>query len=527
MTVSDSRPYALLSVTDKTGIVDFARGLIDVGYHILSTGGTAQALREAKVPVTDVSDYTGSPEILDGRVKTLHPKVHGAILHDRQDPQHLRTVQEAGIGAIDMVVVNLYRFGEEAVGKGLSAQDAIHHIDIGGPTMLRAAAKNWQQVVPVIDPSDYREVLTHVRAGGLSAALRKHLAAKTFMQIAQYDLMIGTFLSADGGVDDLPAQCQVLATKVLDLRYGENPQQKAALYRLGREASGFSALDFVQGKELSYNNILDLDAATALASEFEGTAAVIVKHTNPCGVAWDPTDKESLTTIFERAKASDPKSAFGGIIAVNRLVDAPAARAMTSFFVECVAAPEFTAEALQIFALKPAVRVIRAPFATPSDRNARQSERWVRSVRGGLLVQSADLAVPPAAAWSVATQRQPTVAELQDLSFAMTVGKHVKSNAIVFARNGVTVGIGAGQMARIDSAQIAIAKARDEGRSVQGSVLASDAFFPFGDTVQFAADHGITAIIQPGGSKRDQESIDAADAAGMAMVMTGQRHFRH
>jgi phosphoribosylaminoimidazolecarboxamide formyltransferase/IMP cyclohydrolase len=527
MTVSDPCPLALLSVTDKSGIVDFARGLVNFGYKVLSTGGTAQVLREALIPVTDVSEYTGSPEILDGRVKTLHPKVHGAILHDRSDPSHLRTVAEAGIGAIDMVVVNLYKFGEEAVNKGLSPEDAIHHIDIGGPTMLRAAAKNWQHVAPVIDPSDYSEVLAQLRAGGLTATFRKKLAAKTFSQVSKYDAMIAEFLAEDVFREELPVQCQIVATKVLDLRYGENPQQKAALYRISPDPQGFAALDFVQGKELSYNNILDLDAATALASEFESTAAVIIKHTNPCGVAWDPTGQEALTSVFERAKAADPKSAFGGIIATNRLVDAEAARAMTSFFVECIAAPAFTPEALRIFASKPNVRVLRTPFATTADGAERQKELWVRSVRGGLLVQSADLSVPPIAEWNVVTERKPTGSELSDLMFAMTVGKHVKSNAIVFARAGVTVGVGAGQMSRIDSAQIAIAKARDEGRTVLGSVMASDAFFPFGDTVQFAAKHGVTAIIQPGGSKRDQESIDAANLAGMAMVMTGQRHFRH
>jgi phosphoribosylaminoimidazolecarboxamide formyltransferase/IMP cyclohydrolase len=527
MSASESRPLALLSVTDKSGIVEFARGLVDLGYTVLSTGGTASALRAAAIPVTDVSDYTGSPEILDGRVKTLHPKVHGAILHDRSNPSHLRTVEETGIGAIDMVVVNLYKFGDEAVHKRLSAEDAIHHIDIGGPTMLRAAAKNWQHVASVIDPADYGEVLSHLRAGGLTATLRKKLAAKTFSQIAKYDAMIGQFLAEDSETDELPAECQVKLTKVTGLRYGENPQQKAALYQIGAEAQGFAALDFVQGKELSYNNILDLDAATALASEFEAPAAVIIKHTNPCGVAWDSTGTESLATIFERAKASDPKSAFGGIIAANRPVDGAAAKAMTSFFVECIAAPEFSPEALTILASKPNIRVIRAPFAKYCDQNARRRETWVRSVRGGLLVQSADQAVPSPSYWQVVTRRKPSPAEMQDLFFAMTIAKHVKSNAIVFARDGITVGVGAGQMSRIDSAQIAIAKARDEGRTVEGSVMASDAFFPFGDTVAFAASHGVKAIIQPGGSKRDQESIDGADAAGMAMVFTGQRHFRH
>lgn len=523
----DSQKLALLSVTDKTGLMPFARGLLNLGYTLLSTGGTAKLLADSGIAVTEVATYTGSPEILDGRVKTLHPKVHGAILYDRANPEHESQVLQGGIGRIDLVVVNLYQFHKEAVAKSLSAEDAIEHIDIGGPTMLRAAAKNWQHVIPVIDPDDYDGILQALSAGGLTPLKRRALAAKVFATISAYDSAIASYLlSTDESATDiaLPSSWPLGLSKVQDLRYGENPHQPAALYRPVGPAFGFGALDLLQGKELSYNNILDLDAATALAAEFDEPAAVIVKHTNPCGCASFAGD---LRAVFEQALACDPKSAFGGIIAVNRPIDKATATAMTSFFVECIAAPAFSAEALDVFKTKPNVRVLRAPWTAAAGVTPRAADVQLRSVRGAVLAQAIDGGSFDTQGWRSVTERAASKTEMKDLRFAMIVAKHVKSNAIVFAKDGITVAIGAGQMSRIDAANTAVAKARDEGRAIVGSVLASDAFFPFGDTVEFAASHGVTAVIQPGGSKRDQDSVDAANKATMAMVVTGERHFRH
>ena len=515
-------PAALLSVTDKSGLIPFARGLVDLGYSLLSTGGTAKLLRENGLPTTDVAEYTGSPEIMDGRVKTLHPKVHGAILYDRTNSTHLADAERHGIGAIDLVIVNLYRFREEAVVQGLTPETAIEHIDIGGPTMLRAAAKNWEYCLPVIDPMDYDVVLDSLQQGAMDHKLRRRLAAKVFRMVSQYDAMIAGFL------DPLRQECLpppegLTVERVRDLRYGENPHQRAALFAATSPYSGFAIAPCLQGKELSYNNILDLDAATGLTADFEQPAVVIVKHTNPCGVA---AGDASLLELYQAALACDPKSAFGGIVAFNRPLDVASARALTGLFLECVAAPEFEPEALSILKSKPNLRVMLAAFAASQDPTP-QGHASVRTVHGAYLVQDTDQSRVTASTWKVVTQKPPTVENARDLAFAMTVAKHVKSNAIVFAKSGRTLGIGAGQMSRVDSAHTAVAKARECEQELKGAVLASDAFFPFSDTVEFAAAHGVAAIIQPGGSIRDQDSIAAADAAGIAMVFTGVRHFRH
>ena len=519
---------ALLSVTNKSGLIPFAQGLVSQGFALLSTGGTARLLRDAGLAVTDVASYTGSPEILGGRVKTLHPKVHGAILFDRHDPSHVAEAERQGIGAIDLVVANLYDFRGEAVSRHLSVEDAIHHIDIGGPAMIRAAAKNWLHTCPVIDPADYDGVLRALSAGGLDRDFRRRLAAKAFAAVSAYDAMIAAYIGSSTSHGDepkpLPTTLPTTLTKVQDLRYGENPHQQAALYAAPELLGdvGFAQPEILNGKELSYNNILDLDAAVGLVTEFTQPAAVIIKHTNPCGVAEAQSSDEPLAAVFRRALASDPKSAFGGIVAFNRPVDSAAAEAVTSLFTECIAAPDFSEDALAILRRKPNLRVLRAPYVA-----AKAAGLGVRSVRGALLVQQVDGLARPSQDWEVVTKAKPTAAALRDLEFAVKVAKHVKSNAIVFAKDLTTVGIGAGQMSRVDSATIAVAKAKEEGRDVRGSVLASDAFFPFGDTVQFAAAHGVVAIAQPGGSKRDEESIRGADEHGLAMAFTGERHFRH
>ena len=517
------QPLALLSVTDKTGLVPFARGLSELGFKLLSTGGTAKLLRDQGVPVTDVAEFTGSPEILGGRVKTLHPLIHGGILVDRDRPEQIAEAAKHGIKPIDLVVVNLYQFVSEAVAKGLDLDLAIEHIDIGGPTMLRAAAKNWRHALPVMDPNDYDEVLTALSRRDVSRALRLRLAVKTFASIASYDQIIAGYLAGTDRLETPADSLTLNLRQVQNLRYGENPHQSARLFAdTSVPAVGFAQIELLGGKELSYNNILDLDAATALAAEFEQPSVVIVKHTNPCGCATDVTG--NMAEIFHKALACDPKSAFGGIVALNRAVDAAAATAITSIFTECVAAPDFSPEALAIFKQKPNLRILKAPFARLGHRPLRQH---VRSVHGALLVQSEDGGSFATDTWKAVTKQTPDKATLTDLQFAMIVAKHVKSNAIVFVRGGVTVAIGAGQMSRIDAANIAVAKAASEGRDVNGSVLASDAFFPFSDTVEFAAAHGVRAIVQPGGSKRDQESIDVADLHNIAMVFTGERHFRH
>ncbi len=519
---------ALISVSDKRGVVDLARGLDALGVKLLSTGGTASLLREAGLPVTDVSEHTGFPEMLDGRVKTLHPTVHGGILARRDLPEHLDTIAAHGISRIDLVVVNLYPFQQTIAKPDCSLEDAIENIDIGGPTMVRAAAKNHGDesggVGIVTDPADYDAILAELRdnGGALGYRTRFSLAVKAFTHTARYDSAISNYLTAlaeDGSKKAFPDCYQLAFDKVQDLRYGENPHQQAAFYREPNAPEGaIAAYRQLQGKELSYNNIADADAAWECVKAFDGeVACVIVKHANPCGVAVAANPLEA----YRKAFSTDPTSAFGGIIAFNCEVDRAAAEAVSAQFLEVLIAPAYTADALALLAAKQNVRVLTCPLGKPA--GALDTKR----VGGGLLVQSADEARIQAADLKLVTQRAPTPTELADLLFAWRVAKYVKSNAIVYCRDGMTVGVGAGQMSRVDSARIAAIKAENAGLTVKGSVVASDAFFPFRDGLDVLAKAGATAVIQPGGSMRDAEVIAAADEQGIAMVLTGFRHFRH
>ncbi len=514
-------PLALLSVTDKSGIVPFAQGLIELGFTVLSTGGTASALRAAGVKVLDVAEYTGSPEILGGRVKTLHPKIHGAILYDRKNPAHTSEVKEHGIGSIDVVAVNLYDFKNDAFEKNLSKEQAIEHIDVGGPTMIRAAAKNWMNTLAVIDPNDYPEVLKRLKDQAADSRFRLNLSAKVFATVAAYDGMIANYLAEKPAAGEMPAAIDIALKKVSSLRYGENPQQKAGLYcDSNKTSTGFADMKFLQGKELSYNNILDVDAAVALAFEFAPPAVVIIKHTNPCGLAVG-RDNVALSSIFKDALSCDPKSAFGGIVATNRKIDLETAQDICSLFTECVAAPEYSAEALEVFKSKPNLRVL-----IWSDKQ--KEPVWqMRSVNGGFLLQSQDSDNINDEPWQVVSSTKPDNRQHFDLHIGMVAAKHVKSNAIVYIKDGRAIGVGAGQMSRIDAAKFGAEKAKEQGHSLKGAVMASDAFLPFSDTVEFAHELGIKAIVQPGGSKRDQDSIDAANKNGIAMIFTGCRHFKH
>ncbi|WP_174280087.1 bifunctional phosphoribosylaminoimidazolecarboxamide formyltransferase/IMP cyclohydrolase [Sphingomonas bacterium] len=513
---------ALLSVSDKTGVVELARALVGRGVELVSTGGTARALREAGLPVRDVADLTGFPEMMDGRVKTLHPAVHGGLLAKRDDPAHAAAMTAHGIGAIDLLVVNLYPF-EATVARGAARDEVIENIDIGGPAMVRSAAKNHAHVAIVTDPADYPLV-----AGGVTTlADRRRFAAKAYAATAAYDAAIASwFAFADQG-ERFPATLPLVLEAPVPLRYGENPHQAAAFYRpRGPATTGVGQARQVQGKELSYNNYNDADAALELIAEFREAAAtaVIVKHANPCGVASGATLAEAYAAAF----ACDQVSAFGGIIAVNRPLDEATARAITGIFTEVVIAPDADAAALQLFAGKKNLRLLLTGALPDPARGGLQA----KSIMGGWLVQSRDNG--RLGDLDVVTKRAPTDRELADCRFAWTVAKHVKSNAIVYARDGATAGIGAGQMNRRDSARIAASKAREaaeangwgEPRTI-GSAVASDAFFPFADGLLAAAEAGATAVIQPGGSVRDAEVIAAADAAGLAMVFTGMRHFRH
>tara|TARA_B100001094_G_scaffold321599_1_gene369575 strand:- start:1211 stop:2785 length:1575 start_codon:yes stop_codon:yes gene_type:complete len=517
-------PVAILSVTDKTGIVDFASNLASLGFKILSTGGTAKALKTAGIEVTDVASFANSPEILDGRVKTLHPKIHGGILLDRNNPNHLSQAKAHDIIPIDLVVVNLYQFEKNAMAGELPLNKAIEFIDIGGPTMLRAAAKNYQHAMPVIDPEDYTTVIEELQQGPLSNETRRQLAGKTFQIISQYDQMIANAYAPESS-EDLHEFKTLKMKKVQDLRYGENPHQKASFYEIeGDQKTGLQAAKVIQGKPLSYNNLIDLDAATSLVADFsEATAVAIIKHTNPCGIAMEY--EGSVRNVFQKALACDPKSAFGGIIATNETIDADAAESMSSMFIECIAAPSFSDEALGIFSKKKNLRLLETAFL---DRNSLPNKSFsYRSIRGGILAQQTDNLKTRPELFESKTKRQPSNRELEDLAFAMTVCKHVKSNAIVYAKDLCTVAVGAGQMSRIDSAEFSAEKAKRDGKSLDGAVMASDAFFPFRDTVDMASNLGVKAIIQPGGSIRDEESIQACDDHGIAMVFTGYRHFKH
>ena len=515
---------ALISVSDKTGIVDFARQLTNQGVELLSTGGTFRLLRDNSIPVTEVSDHTGFPEMMDGRVKTLHPKIHGGILGRRGTDDTV--MAEHGIAPIDMVVVNLYPFEATIANPDCDLATAIENIDIGGPTMVRAAAKNHADVAIVVNASDYDRVLKEMadNSGQLSHATRFDLAVKAFEHTASYDGAIANYLggrTADNHNADFPRTFNTQFVKVQDMRYGENPHQRAAFYaeREPREACVATARQ-LQGKALSYNNVADTDAALECVKPFADPACVIVKHANPCGVAIGA----DIGQAYELAFATDPTSAFGGIIAFNRELDATTARAIIERqFVEVIIAPSVAPEAAELVAAKKNVRLLAC-----GDFGAERAPGMdFKRVTGGLLVQDRDLGMVAMADVKVVTERQPTEAELNDLLFAWEVAKYVKSNAIVYARAGRTIGIGAGQMSRVYSARIAGIKAADEGLEVKGSVMSSDAFFPFRDGIDAAAAAGITAVIQPGGSMRDQEVIDAANEHGIAMVFTGMRHFRH
>ncbi|WP_338925796.1 bifunctional phosphoribosylaminoimidazolecarboxamide formyltransferase/IMP cyclohydrolase [Mycetohabitans endofungorum] len=517
---------ALISVSDKAGIVNFAKSLHELGITLLSTGGTAKLLADAGLPVTEVADYTGFPEMLDGRVKTLHPKVHGGILARRDMPAHMAALEQHGIPTIDMLVVNLYPFVQTVAKEKCPLDEAIENIDIGGPTMLRSAAKNHRDVTVVVDPADYAAVLDEMRANGntVSYATNFRLATKVFAHTAQYDGAITNYLTSLG--EDLqhatrsayPATLNLAFTKVQDLRYGENPHQGAAFYRDLQSAEGSLAnYRQLQGKALSYNNIADADAAWECVKTFDAPACVIIKHANPCGVAVATTPADA----YAKALQTDPTSAFGGIIAFNREVDEAAAQAVAKQFVEVLLAPSLTDAARQVFAAKQNVRVLQVPLGNAA--NAYDLKR----VGGGLLVQPPDTKNVQPHELRVVTRRHPTPKEMDDLLFAWRVAKFVKSNAIVFCANGMTLGVGAGQMSRVDSARIAGIKAQNAKLSLTGSAVASDAFFPFRDGLDVVVAAGATCVIQPGGSMRDDEVIAAADEHNVAMVVTGTRHFRH
>lgn len=517
---------ALISVSDKTGVLDFARALSEMGVNILSTGGTAKLLAENGIKVTEVADYTGFPEMLDGRVKTLHPKVHGGILARRDFPEHVAALEKHDIPNIDMVIVNLYPFQQTIARAECSLEDAIENIDIGGPAMLRSSAKNHKDVTVICDPSDYAQVLSELKVGQgeVSYETKFTLAKKVFAHTAQYDGAITNYFTSLGEDKKhatrsaYPTTLNLHFDKVQEMRYGENPHQSAAFYRESNPQVGALAnYTQLQGKELSYNNIADADAAWECVKTFDESACVIIKHANPCGVAIGITPFEA----YSKALQTDPTSAFGGIIAFNREVDANAAEAVAKQFVEVLIAPSFTEQAKKIFAAKQNVRLLEIPLG-----NAVNNHDFKR-VGGGLLVQSPDAKNVALAELKIVSKKQPTPQQLQDLMFAWRVAKFVKSNAIVFCANGMTMGVGAGQMSRIDSARIAAIKAQNAGLSLVGTAVASDAFFPFRDGLDVVVEAGATSVIHPGGSMRDQEVVDAADEHGIVMLLTGTRHFRH
>ena len=512
---------ALLSVSDKTGIIDFAQGLLGFGYELISTGGTASALAQAGLPRIEVSELTGFPECLDGRVKTLHPAVHAGLLARRDNPEHLAQIEGLGIAPIDILAVNLYPFKQTIMRPGVTLEDAIENIDIGGPTMLRAAAKNWQDVAVLCDPADYPALLEQLAGGGASREFKALLALKVFEHTAAYDALISGFLRGRlPGANPFPAQLTLTYEKAQDMRYGENPHQQAAFYReAGAALDGLlGAAEQLHGKELSYNNINDANGALDLLKELGGAqaCAVAVKHANPCGVGLGQTLLEAYTGAHD----ADPVSIFGGIVALNREVDAPTASEMSKIFLEVIIAPDYTGEALEILTAKKNIRLLKLPGILAPNSSAMLD---AKKVAGGLLVQQLD-AFPPEDEPQTVTQRAPTAQEMEQLCFAWKVVKHVKSNGIVLVKGGRTVGIGPGQTNRVTALELA---AKYAGEQAQGSVLASDAFFPFGDCVELARKIGVTAIIQPGGSLRDEDSINACNAAGIAMVFTGRRHFKH
>ena len=514
---------ALISVSDKRGLAEFARALAGRGVELVSTGGSARSLAEAGLAVTEVAAVTGFPEMLDGRVKTLHPAIHGGLLARRDRPDHMAALAERGFAPIDLLVSNLYPFAE-TVAAGKSAEECIENIDIGGPALIRAAAKNYEAVAVVTDPADYRRVLTELAAhdGVIGAALRRELARLAYARTAAYDAAIAEWMERADGVL-FPPTLVAAGRLVEELRYGENPHQRGAFYRSADNRPGVGSARQLQGKELSYNNYADADAALELAAEFAAPAVAIIKHMNPCGAAIGA----NLYEAWEKALACDRKSAFGGVVAVNRALDPKTAEAIGGIFAEIVVAPAVEPEAAERLARRGALRLL----VTGGMPDPAASTRQLRSLAGGLLVQENDRVKIARGDFRTVTRRAPTPAEIDDLLFADTVAKHVKSNAIVLAKGGATIGIGAGQMSRVDSVNIAVAKAAEafgrKERPAEGAVLASDAFFPFADGVEAGIAAGVTAIVQPGGSRRDAESIAAADAAGVAMVFTGMRHFRH
>lgn len=524
--VDEPKPAALLSVYDKTGIVDFARGLDRLGYRIVSTGGTARLLRDAGVEIREVSEVTGHPEVLDGRVKTLHPAIHMGILALRGKPEHMQEIRAMGISPVGVVACNLYPFRETISRPGVDMDEVLENIDIGGPTMIRAAAKNYRDVLVVVSPGRYREVLDALSDGRVDEAYRLRLAAEAFSHVAAYDALVAEYLNRVSGLPgplSFPEHLSFYFEKAQDLRYGENPHQRASFYREWNPSPrSMAGARQIQGKELSYNNINDADAALGLVLEFSRPAAVAVKHANPCGCGLGV----NLLEAFQKAFDSDPVSIFGGIVAVNGTVDAALATRLSEIFLEVIIAPSFDDDALAILSKKKDLRLLQVamnpmPEAAESP-HGRPFE--VRKVSGGLLIQETDIAPEDEPSWRVVTKRAPTDEELKEMSFGMKVVKHVKSNAVVLSKQLGTVGIGPGQVSRIGALRVALWQAGDKAK---GSVLSSDAFFPFPDVVEEAARAGVTAIVQPGGSVKDKESIEAADSAGIAMIFTGRRHFRH
>ena len=515
---------ALISVSDKTGLAELGKFLAAAGVEILLTGGSARALSEAGIAVIEVGDYTGYPEMMDGRVKTLQPKIHGGILARRDAPEHLAAMKDHDIGPIDLVVVNLYPF-EATVAKGAGFEECIENIDIGGPALIRAAAKNHDFVAVVTDPAEYEELMGQMNEGATSLEFRRRLAGTAYARTAAYDAAVAGWFAGQAG-EALPPRMVLAGTRKELLRYGENPHQRAAFYSDGGAALGVASAEQIQGKALSYNNLNDTDAAFALVAEFERPSIAIIKHANPCGVA----SSDSLADAYALALACDPLSAFGGIVACNRTIDAAAAEAIIGIFTEVIIAPDADQPAREIIARKKNLRLLLTGGMPAGEHAGLQ----VRSLAGGFLVQDADIAPQSAETLKVVSKRAPSKTEIADMLFAFTVAKHVKSNAIVYVRDRRTVGIGAGQMSRVDSVRIAALKAGEaareageNGNRLEGSVVASDAFFPFADGLLAAAEAGATAIIQPGGSIRDDEVIAAGDAHGLAMTFTGVRHFRH
>ena len=514
---------ALISVSDKTGVVEFARGLVALGWEILSTSGTMKLLKESGVPVTSVSDVTGFPEICDGRVKTLHPKIHGALLARRDIPEHMKELKDNDIETIDLVCVNLYPFRETIAKPDVTMEDAVEHIDIGGPSMLRSAAKNWESVTVVCNPADYETVLSEIKAGGnTTRETRLKLSAKAYTHTAEYDMAISTYMRAQAG---LPEKLFLEYDLKQELRYGENPHQEAKFFASTvKEPFSLATAEQLNGKELSYNNIQDANATLNIAREFDEPFCVGVKHMNPCGSATGKTIAEAWKKAYE----ADKTSIFGGIVAANREIDLETAQMLKPIFLEIVMAPSFAPDALELLCTKKNLRVLKVDMT--KDNTVRK--QYV-SMNGGMLVQDRDINTKPVAADQCVTELKPTAEQLADMEFAWKIVKHVKSNSIVVAKDGMTYGVGAGQMNRIGSAEIALKQAqntlKEEGKDImtEGLVLASDGFFPFNDCVALAAEYGIKAIVQPGGSIRDEDSIKLADEKGITMLFTGERHFKH